>query len=308
MAGDEDGGKDLQIDIETHGEDGQQHREAILDGFSDDFSPGHKTCVFPRAEGEKSPAITDDLAMETMTVGIGETVDAIGTQKDSILAGNEETLVRRPLLGFGGASSKPYNGGHLEEPLNIDEFLHLAHAVVDDGDEKALVALKDIKTKWAARFGERPALRGSFESFQVGNAPPHLGDLRQVWRRLLPSVPLVSSSENATQQTALQQTVFAAPTIDFSRFSEGIMTVSDFSPASGGPNVVAPVVGGQTTSSPVPGLKPSTGDMAALHEVECDMASDKEGDVASEMDAHVTVDVIFIASDADVIADVGIPK
>ncbi|KAL2237564.1 UNVERIFIED_CONTAM: hypothetical protein Sindi_0948100 [Sesamum indicum] len=84
-------------------------------------------------------------------------------------------------LGFEPSS---FNGGRQAEPFNLDEFLRLAHAVINNGDEKTVVALWNLKID----------LKG-------GGAPPRLGGLRPPVRCLLTPRINSGSSKNAGTKT-----------------------------------------------------------------------------------------------------------
>ncbi|KAL2247968.1 UNVERIFIED_CONTAM: hypothetical protein Sindi_2649100 [Sesamum indicum] len=74
--------------------------------------------------------------------------------------------------GNGPSSSSPRD-------FNLDEFLTLAHKVLDHGDSRAMEALNDLKRRWEARFGiEKPRLLA--ESL---DEHPFARELKQVCRR-----------------------------------------------------------------------------------------------------------------------------
>ncbi|KAL2240815.1 UNVERIFIED_CONTAM: hypothetical protein Sindi_0722700 [Sesamum indicum] len=96
-------------------------------------------------------------------------------------------------LGFEEAS---INGGRMEEPFNLDEFLRLANAVIDKGDEQTVAALTDLKIRWRMHFRNSPSLRSVVE-LHGGGAPPR----RQAWRCILPSGKSNMTSETASKWT-----------------------------------------------------------------------------------------------------------
>ncbi|KAL2253046.1 UNVERIFIED_CONTAM: hypothetical protein Sindi_0099300, partial [Sesamum indicum] len=75
----------------------------------------------------------------------------------------DETEIQASSLGFGEAPSS-INGGRRFEPFNLEEFLRLANAVIDKGDEKTIVALRDLKDRWKERFRSIPSLRSFVET------------------------------------------------------------------------------------------------------------------------------------------------
>ncbi|KAL2248035.1 UNVERIFIED_CONTAM: hypothetical protein Sindi_2655800 [Sesamum indicum] len=80
------------------------------------------------------------------------------------------------------------------EPFNLEEFLRLANAVIDKGDEKTIAALRDLKDRWKERFRSIPSLRSFVES---RGAPSRVSKLRPALRCLLPSGMNSGESENA---------------------------------------------------------------------------------------------------------------
>ncbi|KAL2237643.1 UNVERIFIED_CONTAM: hypothetical protein Sindi_0956000 [Sesamum indicum] len=80
------------------------------------------------------------------------------------------------------------------EPFNLEEFLRLANAVIDKGDEKTIAALRDLKDRWKERFRCIPSLRSFVES---RGAPSRVSKLRPALRCLLPSGMNSGESENA---------------------------------------------------------------------------------------------------------------
>ncbi|KAL2251984.1 UNVERIFIED_CONTAM: hypothetical protein Sindi_2320700 [Sesamum indicum] len=111
------------------------------------------------AENEQSPDeyVTSpvSLATDANTTGFAEVGD------EGLL--RKEATIQASSLGFGEAPSS-INGGRRFEPFNLEEFLRLANAVIDKGDEKTIAALRDLKDRWKERFRSIPSLRSFVES------------------------------------------------------------------------------------------------------------------------------------------------
>ncbi|KAL2251998.1 UNVERIFIED_CONTAM: hypothetical protein Sindi_2322100 [Sesamum indicum] len=82
--------------------------------------------------------------------GSVEIVETVLKERNTILSTEPLALEAPPKLRFRPSSSN--NGGLEEEPFNLDEFLRLAHAIIDEGDENAVMALRELKSKWTKRF------------------------------------------------------------------------------------------------------------------------------------------------------------
>ncbi|KAL2230726.1 UNVERIFIED_CONTAM: hypothetical protein Sindi_1667000 [Sesamum indicum] len=141
------------------------------------------------AENEQSPDeyVTSpvSLATDANTTGFAEVGD------EGLL--RKEATIQASSLGFGEAPSS-INGGRRFEPFNLEEFLRLANAVIDKGDEKTIAALRDLKDRWKERFRSIPSLRSFVES---RGAPSRVSKLRPALRCLLPSGMNSGESENA---------------------------------------------------------------------------------------------------------------
>ncbi|KAL2246934.1 UNVERIFIED_CONTAM: hypothetical protein Sindi_2545700 [Sesamum indicum] len=99
-----------------------------------------------------------------------------GTRNGEEMGGEQPDLELRSRAvnngGNGPSSSSPRD-------FNLDEFLTLAHKVLDHGDSQAMEALNDLKRRWEARFGiEKPRLPA--ESL---DEHPFARELKQVCRR-----------------------------------------------------------------------------------------------------------------------------
>ncbi|KAL2224653.1 UNVERIFIED_CONTAM: LINE-1 reverse transcriptase [Sesamum indicum] len=118
------------------------------------------------SSGFKKPASDGVFPSTEGSMGSMEMSRSYLNEKDKNLAMGKSSFRAPPTLGF---SSSTFNGGRerKEEPFNLDEFLRLAHAVIDDGDEKAVMALRDLKIKRMAQFRAKPL---SWLGFPMG--PP----------------------------------------------------------------------------------------------------------------------------------------
>ncbi|KAL2253028.1 UNVERIFIED_CONTAM: hypothetical protein Sindi_0097500 [Sesamum indicum] len=145
------------------------------------FSRNERSRINISPDSHISPAINDNDG----SVEIAETVLK---ERNTILSTEPLTLEAPPKLGFRPSSSN--NGGLEEEPFNLDEFLRLAHAIIDEGDKNAIMALRELKSKWTKRFRSK-----SHSLTDLGEAPPMVASLRRALRRMKP-VRTVSTSEN----------------------------------------------------------------------------------------------------------------
>ncbi|KAL2228922.1 UNVERIFIED_CONTAM: hypothetical protein Sindi_1871900 [Sesamum indicum] len=129
---------------------------------------------------EEEPA-SSDPATEGVSHGSPTPVEVEGT---SVTRNGEEMGGEQPDLelrsravnngGNGSSSSSPRD-------FNLDEFLTLAHKVIDHGDSQAMDALNELKRRWEARFGiEKSQLPA--ESLNV-DEHPFARELKQVCRR-----------------------------------------------------------------------------------------------------------------------------
>ncbi|KAL2248039.1 UNVERIFIED_CONTAM: hypothetical protein Sindi_2656200 [Sesamum indicum] len=128
----------------------------------------------------KEPA-SSDPATECVSHGSPTPVEVEGT---SVTRNGEEMGDEQPDLelrsravnngGNGSSSSSPRD-------FNLDEFLTLAHKVIDHGDSQAMDALNELKRRWEARFGIEKS-RLPAESLNV-DEHPFARELKQVCRR-----------------------------------------------------------------------------------------------------------------------------
>ncbi|KAL2248191.1 UNVERIFIED_CONTAM: hypothetical protein Sindi_2671400 [Sesamum indicum] len=128
----------------------------------------------------KEPA-SSDPATEGVSHGSPTPVEVEGT---SVTRNGEEMGDEQPDLelrsravnngGNGSSSSSPRD-------FNLDEFLTLAHKVIDHGDSQAMDALNELKQRWEARFGIEKS-RLPAESLNV-DEHPFVRELKQVCRR-----------------------------------------------------------------------------------------------------------------------------
>ncbi|KAL2252020.1 UNVERIFIED_CONTAM: hypothetical protein Sindi_2324300 [Sesamum indicum] len=127
---------------------------------------------------EVEPAASDP-ATEGSSHGSPSPVEVegtLGTRNGEEMGGEQPDLELRSRAvnngGNGPSSSSPRD-------FNLDEFLTLAHKVLDHGDSQAMEALNDLKRRWEARFGiEKPRLPA--ESL---DEHPFARELKQVCRR-----------------------------------------------------------------------------------------------------------------------------
>ncbi|KAL2225275.1 UNVERIFIED_CONTAM: hypothetical protein Sindi_3121500 [Sesamum indicum] len=99
-----------------------------------------------------------------------------------------------PTVG-GDASLKGVNGGSSSSSFNLDEFMNLANRVIDHGDEAAMAALNELKTRWQMHFGDDAKLRQT-KTVERGRNRPASGGLRKALRCLIPPDPELTTVKN----------------------------------------------------------------------------------------------------------------
>ncbi|KAL2252844.1 UNVERIFIED_CONTAM: hypothetical protein Sindi_0079100 [Sesamum indicum] len=118
----------------------------------------------------------------------------------------------RNVAGSGTEVSRHHNGGNgssSPRDFNLDEFLTLAHKVIDHGDSQAMDALNELKRRWEARFGIEKS-RLPAESLNIDGTPVcSQAETATLQRRpavrgriITPSPPADLHSNNANQISA----------------------------------------------------------------------------------------------------------
>ncbi|KAL2237590.1 UNVERIFIED_CONTAM: hypothetical protein Sindi_0950700 [Sesamum indicum] len=183
------------------------------------------------------------------------------------------------------------------KPFNLEEFLRLAHTVIDKGDENAVKDLLDLKTKWMRRFRVKPTQ--SWISSKVGGAPPRATAVHQPRRCLLPSRTTSVSSENLGNKAPRQQVSDASDTGFFAEKDVPLLP-----PASGATGRNAPATVELPRDADV--SNPSQ----AGAELENRVAKDVEGnDIIADVTSAATVDLLtddITTDSADVSGDVSL--
>ncbi|KAL2224884.1 UNVERIFIED_CONTAM: hypothetical protein Sindi_3122100 [Sesamum indicum] len=127
---------------------------------------------------EEEPA-SSDPATEGVSHGSPPSVEVEGT---SVMRNGEEMGGEQPDLELRSrAVNNGGNGSSSPRDFNLDEFLTLAHKVIDHGDSQAIDALNELKRRWEARFGIEKS-RLPAESLNV-DEHPFARELKQVYRR-----------------------------------------------------------------------------------------------------------------------------
>ncbi|KAL2224883.1 UNVERIFIED_CONTAM: hypothetical protein Sindi_3122000 [Sesamum indicum] len=184
--------------------------------------------------------------------------------------------------GFGEAS--PFiNGGRKFEPFNLDEFLKLANAVIDKGDEQTITALRDLKIRWKERFRSVPSLHSLVER---RDAPPRVGGLRPAMRCLMPSGTSSGAPETAGNSTDPD---LQSPVPEIPRLSAG----NELALLPPSTDMAALVKGGRRLTSPATVGIPKPADVASVGDVEGEV----EGTVAVDKDGDVTGDASVTSAD-----------
>ncbi|KAL2246383.1 UNVERIFIED_CONTAM: hypothetical protein Sindi_2906500 [Sesamum indicum] len=118
-------------------------------------------------------------ATEGVSHGSPPSVEVEGT---SVTRNGEEMGGEQPDLELRSrAVNNGGNGSSSPRDFNLDEFLTLAHKVIDHGDSQAMEALNELKRRWEARFGIEKS-RLPAESLNV-DEHPFARELKQVCRR-----------------------------------------------------------------------------------------------------------------------------
>ncbi|KAL2235402.1 UNVERIFIED_CONTAM: hypothetical protein Sindi_1272400 [Sesamum indicum] len=107
-------------------------------------------------EDETTPAV---LAMANDGDRIPNGKGDYPLTKDTILATSDENTMRQQKLGLFNESLSSFSGGRVEKPFPMAEFLRLANAVVDDGDEDSKKALMELKRRWEEWIGVETSRR-----------------------------------------------------------------------------------------------------------------------------------------------------
>ncbi|KAL2237610.1 UNVERIFIED_CONTAM: hypothetical protein Sindi_0952700, partial [Sesamum indicum] len=127
---------------------------------------------------EEEPA-SSDPATEGDSHGSPTSVEVEGTL---VMRNGEEMGGEQPDLELRSrAVNNGGNGSSSPRDFNLDEFLTLAHKVIDHGDSQAMDALNELKRRWEARFGIEKS-RLPAESLNV-DEHPFARELKQVCRR-----------------------------------------------------------------------------------------------------------------------------
>ncbi|KAL2252830.1 UNVERIFIED_CONTAM: hypothetical protein Sindi_0077700 [Sesamum indicum] len=127
---------------------------------------------------EEDPASTDP-ATEGDSHGNPTSMEVEGAL---VMRNGEEMGGEQPDLELRSrAINNGGNGSSSPPDFNFDEFLTLAHKVIDHGDSQAMDALKELKRRWEARFGIEKS-RLPAERLNVDDHP-FARELKQVCRR-----------------------------------------------------------------------------------------------------------------------------
>ncbi|KAL2230729.1 UNVERIFIED_CONTAM: hypothetical protein Sindi_1667300 [Sesamum indicum] len=259
-----------------------------------------------REEDEPTPVV---LAMTDEQLMISEGSDTIPVHKASNLAGNEGDKVRRPILGFNGATLNGDNGGQQEGVFNMVEFLRLANTVIDAGDRESRTVLEELKSKWKRHFGKEAFTR-CFPATAPHKAPPIVE--RTPWRTLIPAGDGEKTVGNCS---GLKMGLLPAKTRlsgDFDggsaskKLYRGAGSVSELIPAR--KSEVQPAIARADVERVHDDVAPVIDDVVADAVADCsaDVIADEECDVTADADCDVTADAdcdVTNDADCDVIAD-----
>ncbi|KAL2252874.1 UNVERIFIED_CONTAM: hypothetical protein Sindi_0082100 [Sesamum indicum] len=188
-AGDDYGGEDADS------------RPVAGDGGEEDEQLLHEEEPQPAMEEEESAS--SNPATEGDSHGSPTSVEVEGT---SVMRNGEEMGGEQPDLELRSrAVNNGGNGSSSPRDFNLDEFLTLAHKVIDHGDSQAMDALNELKRRWEARFGIEKS-RLPAKSLNV-DEHPFARELKQLrpavrGRIITPSPSATLHSNNANQISA----------------------------------------------------------------------------------------------------------
>ncbi|XP_011101372.1 uncharacterized protein LOC105179453 [Sesamum indicum] len=152
-------------------------RPVAGDGGEEDEQLLHEEEPQPAMEEEESAS--SNPATEGDSHGSPTSVEVEGT---SVMRNGEEMGGEQPDLELRSrAVNNGGNGSSSPRDFNLDEFLTLAHKVIDHGDSQAMDALNELKRRWEARFGIEKS-RLPAKSLNV-DEHPFARELKQVCRR-----------------------------------------------------------------------------------------------------------------------------
>ncbi|KAL2251919.1 UNVERIFIED_CONTAM: hypothetical protein Sindi_2314200 [Sesamum indicum] len=256
--------------------------------------PPAETAVFPPTEGRLC-----------VPVGLDERSTVKGGSLGAV------TAISDPTVG-GDASLKGGHGGSSSSSFNLNEFLNLANRVIDHGDEAAMAALNELKTRWQTIFGDDDEPRQT-KMMERSRDRPATGGLRKAVRCLIPPDPELTTVKNggkapATLQLPATVTVRApsTATVGNGHFSRrpailgGRKAAGNESAAARIPGALFRQLGEWTEPSP------ATRDVCRKDDVD-GYVDTTGGDVAAEvgdMDAEVEIERVadISPSRADIIA------
>ncbi|KAL2240782.1 UNVERIFIED_CONTAM: hypothetical protein Sindi_0719400 [Sesamum indicum] len=133
---------------------------------------------------EEDEAILEDLAMADERELVPRSGDDIPMSQNSNFVEDERDPMCRQNLGFREAPLNTSHGGREGKEFPMAEFLRLATAVVDDGDEKSKEALLDLKRRWDARLGGETSRRHFPTDLNPNDEPPLIRGLRKAIRNI----------------------------------------------------------------------------------------------------------------------------
>ncbi|KAL2224542.1 UNVERIFIED_CONTAM: hypothetical protein Sindi_3021900 [Sesamum indicum] len=157
--------------------------------------PPAETAVFPPTEGR-------------LCVPLG--LDERSTVKGGSLGA--ETAISDPTIG-GDASLKGGHGGSSSSSFNLNEFLNLANRVIDHGDEAAMAALNELKTRWQTIFGDDDEPRQT-KMMERSRDRPATGGLRKAVRCLIPPDPELTTLGEWTEPSPATRDVCRKDDVD----------------------------------------------------------------------------------------------
>ncbi|KAL2228712.1 UNVERIFIED_CONTAM: hypothetical protein Sindi_1850900 [Sesamum indicum] len=126
---------------------------AVVGGFENPKSVGFGGADGEEAmhrvnEGESDVQIGEaDMAMR-LAIGADENMDNRTLKSKAAIVGHEGPSMAE--------NNKPNDTLQRVKDFNMREFLHLAHRVIDEGDEAAIAALDELKKRWESKIGRVP--------------------------------------------------------------------------------------------------------------------------------------------------------
>ncbi|KAL2235673.1 UNVERIFIED_CONTAM: hypothetical protein Sindi_1299500 [Sesamum indicum] len=261
----------------------------------------------PVGEDETTLLHTGDMAMNEHDSRTTEVEDGMGKEKYRILTGESADLGHPSKLGFDGAISRSSHGEHKDSPFPMAEFLRLANAVVDDGDETSKKALMELKRKWETKYGDQSLHRQTLSLLLTSDAPPLVQGFCQDFRRVLMPAKRGMMVETDGKIKAAKSTIF--PAENQNTDGNGLLPAAeqffgDLLPKTDSPTMVTDLAGVDDEAAKVAKI---AADVVVVGDWDGDLAVNEADDVDGDVtdDARMTSADIMAYPTDDITVDAG---